>query len=82
MKNSKLVYLLFLGISVLFYNCSKVKTVEVNKFADKWYAMNGMLVINNDSTFEYARYTSISKSISNGTWKVINAKIALALQNT
>lgn len=57
------------------------KKVLQNKFERKWYSIDGNLTINQNKTFEFNRFTSISQSISKGNWKIINDTLILNSYN-
>ena len=59
--------------------CKKEKQnlVAPSKFQREWFSIDGHLKIDSNNKFEYVRFTCISESISNGTWKVVNDTLIL-----
>lgn len=72
MKNRNVIYPFILVITLLFLSCKKT-----DKFENKWYSLISKLKINNDKTFEFERFNSISSSISKGKWEVIDDTLVL-----
>jgi len=72
MKNDNVFYSFILVISLLFISCNKT-----DKFENQWYSLDSKLKINNNKTFEFERFNSISSSISKGKWEVVNDTLIL-----
>lgn len=72
MKNLNVSLLSLFVIFVFIFSCEKS-----NEFENQWYSLDSKLKINNNKTFEFERFNSISSSISKGKWEVINDTLIL-----
>jgi hypothetical protein len=72
----------FLPISIVFLlvfvSCrNETKKIIPTKFERTWYSIDGNLKIDSLNTFEYVRFTCVSRSISKGKWRILNDTLIL-----
>ncbi|MBC5861953.1 hypothetical protein [Flavobacterium turcicum] len=72
MKNSIISFFYLLMIIVFISSCCRS-----NDFENQWFSLNSKLKINDNNTFEFERFSSISSSISKGNWVVVNDTLIL-----
>jgi hypothetical protein len=78
MKVSKIcVFIIIQSFLIGMVACKKEKLVLPNKFERKWFSIDGHLKIDSTNKFEYVYNNSVSQSVSNGTWKVVNDTLVL-----
>lgn len=78
MKKYSIVLLSIFSFLFLFSCNNKENAIsKQNNFTREWFSIDGHLKINSKNTFEYVRYTCISKSISKGKWLIINDTLVL-----